>query len=613
MKNFVNPIMATGATIMALDASGAPGLLPASSITAQGNPHKSYATKSLATADLANIPADALIYVNADSTAANNGFYTKTGGVLVQSSYDRVAALESSFNTVWDKHVNIAYAPGAGAVASIGSISTYTVTFSIPAGFYINGKDQYKAVPALSNLTLTNTQCCYLNITNLDAIVWSAASGVGNVKADKTKVIAVINFYGVLYSPIPSIQKLLDAAYAAIPVVMNERLVAPSGGDYTTITAALADITDNTAINQYRLFVSDGDYIESGSGGVGLVLKNYIHIAGAGRHRVSIKGPEAPAGSEGLYSTIHSVANCTVEGVGLIAYKNKYAVHIDGALQNGFILRDFKTIHYGGVDATVAGYDIGIGAHARDEILIENGECGGAGVYIHGVASGRVANTEWNVGLKNLSAKLLKVEDFLEYSKNSIDISGSKFESLVFLADPTHKNAYPANPLYDRGYYHQSVQLGTNNSSVGRIEYQDSFTIDTVLINPIIINGMNTVAINKGATVIAKGKAVKLLADANLPDTYPTDFYSSGNVDLYDGSGIFCGVAERDIAVDAKASVQHHGKPYIYVDATAAIAYGDDLEINSSGVFVKRSTGIIRANALESKASGTGLIKAKLI
>lgn len=59
-----------------------------------GNPYKAYATLAAANADLANIPADALVWINADGTSTNNGFWSKTGGVLVQSSYDRVAITE---------------------------------------------------------------------------------------------------------------------------------------------------------------------------------------------------------------------------------------------------------------------------------------------------------------------------------------------------------------------------------------------------------------------------------------------------------------------------------------------------------------------------------------
>lgn len=60
-----------------------------------GNPYKTYATKAAATADLANIPAEGLIWINNDTgTPANNGFWSKTGGALVQNPNDRVSALD---------------------------------------------------------------------------------------------------------------------------------------------------------------------------------------------------------------------------------------------------------------------------------------------------------------------------------------------------------------------------------------------------------------------------------------------------------------------------------------------------------------------------------------
>jgi hypothetical protein len=65
-----------------------------------GNPYKVYATLAEANADLTNIPADGLIWVNADATPANIGYWAKTGGVLVQSSYDRVAITETAIDKI---------------------------------------------------------------------------------------------------------------------------------------------------------------------------------------------------------------------------------------------------------------------------------------------------------------------------------------------------------------------------------------------------------------------------------------------------------------------------------------------------------------------------------
>jgi hypothetical protein len=70
---------------------------PQGPIGLTGNPYKVYTTLAAANADLANIPSDALIWINADPIPANIGYWSKTGGVMAQSSYDRVAVLETKY------------------------------------------------------------------------------------------------------------------------------------------------------------------------------------------------------------------------------------------------------------------------------------------------------------------------------------------------------------------------------------------------------------------------------------------------------------------------------------------------------------------------------------
>jgi hypothetical protein len=76
--------------IGAQGASGPPG--------APGNPYKTYGTLVLATADLANIPDDRLVWINNDTV--NTGYYSKLGGVLVKSDSDRVALVEGRATTL---------------------------------------------------------------------------------------------------------------------------------------------------------------------------------------------------------------------------------------------------------------------------------------------------------------------------------------------------------------------------------------------------------------------------------------------------------------------------------------------------------------------------------
>jgi len=56
----------------------------------------------------------------------------------------------------------------------------------------------------------------------------------------------------------------------------NVVIVAQSGGDFTTITAALDSITDASASNPYLIYVAPGVYIER------VTMKQYVDIEGAG-------------------------------------------------------------------------------------------------------------------------------------------------------------------------------------------------------------------------------------------------------------------------------------------------------------------------------------------
>lgn len=60
--------------------------------------------------------------------------------------------------------------------------------------------------------------------------------------------------------------------------------VAKTGGDYSTITAALSSITDNSATNKYVINIAPGIYEEQ------ITMKAYVSLNGAGRDLTSIKG-----------------------------------------------------------------------------------------------------------------------------------------------------------------------------------------------------------------------------------------------------------------------------------------------------------------------------------
>ncbi len=74
--------------------------------------------------------------------------------------------------------------------------------------------------------------------------------------------------------------------------------VAPSGGDFTTVSAALASITDAGPTRPYLVQVGPGTFAEAGN----VALKDWVDIAGAGRAATTI----ALAGTLSATGTVHT-------------------------------------------------------------------------------------------------------------------------------------------------------------------------------------------------------------------------------------------------------------------------------------------------------------------
>jgi len=87
--------------------------------------------------------------------------------------------------------------------------------------------------------------------------------------------------------------------------------VAKSGGDYTTITAAINSITDNDSTHLYTIFVQPGIYSES------ITTKPYIDIIGSGIDATVISGVVYPASNT-------LVKNVTISGTGSLSWYSPF-------------------------------------------------------------------------------------------------------------------------------------------------------------------------------------------------------------------------------------------------------------------------------------------------
>lgn len=234
------------------------------------------------------------------------------------------------------------------------SKSGNTLTVSLNA-FVLIGTNKYytwQNFAASGELTLNNVDAI---IADNDALTLSVVSfdggGFRQNVTGKNKVILFMNFSGRLMSPIPSLNDELEEYYNTINgEYKNIVTVAPSGGDYTSVRAAVNSITDATIFNKYKVFVKNGTYDE-----IDIETKDYVDIVGESKDGVILRcdglsSSLAPSGyglpmwtwlddysgqpiseiPEAYKHLFIHMSESTIENLTMIVNNVKYAIHQDG-------------------------------------------------------------------------------------------------------------------------------------------------------------------------------------------------------------------------------------------------------------------------------------------
>jgi len=104
--------------------------------------------------------------------------------------------------------------------------------------------------------------------------------------------------------------------------------VAKSGGDYTTISSALAAITDNDSNNRYLIRVMPGIYDEA------ITMKSYVDISGSGEDATVIGGSQT--------TVVTAASNSMIENLTITTSSSDYVIGVDNNGGDNFIIKNVK-------------------------------------------------------------------------------------------------------------------------------------------------------------------------------------------------------------------------------------------------------------------------------
>lgn len=166
--------------------------------------------------------------------------------------------------------------------------------------------------------------------------------------------------------------------------------VGSSNADFSTISSALASITDASIDNQYEIFIYKGTYNEGN-----FRSKNYVDIIGQDKYKtiVNYVGDVATWNDT---STLFAESEMKLANLTLIGTDTKYPLHIDKATGKWTcVVENVVMLHKGSLtDPVKAGTPLGIGLYEGQHLIIKN--ClmvyqdakgtqafGASGVYFH--------------------------------------------------------------------------------------------------------------------------------------------------------------------------------------------------------------------------------------
>ncbi|MBU2701190.1 hypothetical protein Ga0466249_002304 [Sporomusaceae bacterium BoRhaA] len=414
-----------------------------------------------------------------------------------------------------------------------------------------------------------------------------------------------------LYSPHHQVQNAIDKLQS-FTITRTEKVVKVGGTigtdcDFTDINTAL-DTVSGTSLSKVVLRVLNGTYDVSSDGRNYTGMKNYVDIIGQSRSGVQIV--RRMSNYNAVYATFDPVYygseinRASLRNMTIISNNCKCPVHIDGDQLNGTIeVIDCDLINEN--PASNENYQNALACGLR-----QNQHVIARGVRTNGTLWAHNSNTHYlgdgcSFELYNCISRYIQVGDLLSYGKDKFIAEGCRAEYL--------KLRYYKDYGGQLSYVEPSWEFQLRGNKIERIlaTYTDNIEVpfSTGVFGDlyggkwgIADPSIHAYCKNTSMSAITRGT---LLTLDSASDMAGVKAWSFGN-NLY-------GVALDNMAIGDFGIVQDGGFVPISADgSTSNIAFNDPLELNSSGIAVKRVSGDIVGYA-RAATTTTGTLQVKLV
>ena len=482
------------------------------------------------------------------------------------------------------------------------------VTLTCPS-FLISGvdnNDKYASVPAITDVSIANTYC----------LAYNTKTATNSIKlmrnVNDTDILLFLNFHGVLYSPIASLNALLYQAqglYLTAKIQYTDIVIEPDSTP-NKIANAVRGITDNGVAKRYRIFVKNGVYDE-----IDIQTKDYVDIIGEDVNKTIIYTDgnaeyNSPANYKfAQYSntkvadipieykhTFWHVSSSTVSNCTIKATECKYPVHQDDTgYHKSPRLENVIIVDAGSVSV------LGVGIHGGQHRTYKN--C----MFVVDLL--KSTNLEYNYSFNihnwNNQTEPTKIEfdecSFLNCKNLNIVELGSTQSDQVIFKDCYSDNNCAIVHTAITGYYRKdgvvvtdvqlipySIRISTAGNDIPLIKDISRRTYNLQDFGNNIYNCLTSETINIGDVVTKNG--------VNVSKALSGDVLTSA----------LCDVSSNGEVIVSKSRRQ-------YVKAVAdTYTIGDTLAIND-GKLQKSQTNAVAIVAIAATLSSDGLIFVDLI